>query len=109
MEKGNAHYPLPKVHSLCDANPPQVSVTSTAMAGAVSLGFPNLAAIIAVVKQLEKTHLHKSMTTHADHKVWQDVYKISTPQGRVYIKLTVLFSEDMLKVVSFKEDESSSK
>ena len=40
------------------------------------------------------------MTTHADHRIWQDVYCAATPVGDVYVKLTVI--EDVL-VVSFKE------
>lgn len=40
------------------------------------------------------------MTTHADHKVWQDVYRRKTQAGEVYLKLTVI--DDVL-IVSFKE------
>jgi len=40
------------------------------------------------------------MTTHADHRIRQDVYQPSTSAGDVYLKLTVL--EDVL-LVSFKE------
>ena len=43
---------------------------------------------------------YKSMTTHADHTVWQDVYRPSTQAGDVYLKLTVI--DDVL-IVSFKE------
>jgi len=50
--------------------------------------------------RLTTDDFHKSMTTHADHTVWQDVYKPSTPFGDVYLKLTVI--DDVL-VVSFKE------
>jgi motility quorum-sensing regulator/GCU-specific mRNA interferase toxin len=41
------------------------------------------------------------MTTHADHRIWQDVYHAVTPGGaEIYIKLTVM--ADVL-IVSFKE------
>jgi motility quorum-sensing regulator/GCU-specific mRNA interferase toxin len=40
------------------------------------------------------------MTTHADHRIWQDVYRPKTPAGDVYPKLTVI--DDVL-IVSFKE------
>jgi motility quorum-sensing regulator/GCU-specific mRNA interferase toxin len=44
---------------------------------------------------------YKSMTTHADHRLWQDVYHAKTPSDRgVYLKLTVI--EGVL-IVSFKE------
>jgi motility quorum-sensing regulator/GCU-specific mRNA interferase toxin len=41
------------------------------------------------------------MTTHADHHIWQDVYRHRTTHGAaVYLKLTVI---DDLLIVSFKE------
>ncbi len=41
------------------------------------------------------------MTTHADHRIWQDVYHARTVGGDgVYLKLTVI---DELLIVSFKE------
>ena len=56
--------------------------------------------MLAVVMALTPAHFHKSMTTHADHAVWQDVYRTSTQSGDVYLKLTVI--DDVL-IVSFKE------
>ncbi|MBF0230874.1 MAG: type II toxin-antitoxin system MqsR family toxin [Desulfamplus sp.] len=43
---------------------------------------------------------YKSMTTHADHRIWQDVYHPSTPIGEVYLKITVM--EEVI-ILSFKE------
>ena len=43
---------------------------------------------------------HKSMTAHADHRIWHDVYRPVTEVGEVYLKLTVI--NDVL-IVSFKE------
>ena len=40
------------------------------------------------------------MTTHADHRVWQDVYHAAVNGYSVYVKLTVV---DDLLIVSFKE------
>lgn len=41
------------------------------------------------------------MTTHADHRLWQDVYRARTAgSADVYLKLTVI--DDVL-IVSFKE------
>ena len=55
----------------------------------------------AVVLTLTRENFYKSMTTHADHRVWQDVYHAKTLNGdEVYLKLPVI--EDML-IVSFKE------
>ena len=56
--------------------------------------------IIGVVTALTPRDFYKSMTTHADHRIWQDVYRPKTPAGDVYLKLTVI--DDVL-IVSFKE------
>jgi hypothetical protein len=56
--------------------------------------------IIQVVSALRPSNFYKSMTTHGDHRVWQDVYRPKTPFGEVYLKLSVV--EDVL-IVSFKE------
>lgn len=55
---------------------------------------------ILVILALTNADFHKSMTTHADHRVWQDVYRPSTPMGEIYLKLTMI--DDVL-IVSFKE------
>ena len=53
------------------------------------------------VLSLRSTDFYKSMTTHADHRVWQDVYRTKTARGdEVYLKLTVI---DEVLIVSFKE------
>jgi motility quorum-sensing regulator/GCU-specific mRNA interferase toxin len=53
-----------------------------------------------VVTALTPKDFYKSMTTHADHRIWQDVYRTATPLGEVYLKLIVL---DDVPIVSFKE------
>lgn len=60
----------------------------------------DFAEIVNVVKTLTTADFYKSMTTHADHRVWQDVYRTTTPAGEVYLKLTVI---DEVLIVSFKE------
>jgi motility quorum-sensing regulator/GCU-specific mRNA interferase toxin len=56
--------------------------------------------IVGVVAALAPKDFYKSMTTFADHRIWQDVYRPTTPAGEVYLKLTVI--DDVL-IVSFKE------
>jgi motility quorum-sensing regulator/GCU-specific mRNA interferase toxin len=53
-----------------------------------------------VVLALTARDFYKSMTTRADHRVWQDVYRPTTRAGEVYLKLTVV---DGVLIVSFKE------
>ena len=71
----------------------------SALAGGAALGL-DFDGIVAVVMSLTPADFYKSMTTHADHRIWQDVYRPSTPAGDVYLKLTVV--DDVL-IVSFKE------
>lgn len=73
--------------------------TLSALAGGAALGF-DFDEIVGVVKALTPKDFCKSMTTRADHRVWQDVYRAATPAGEVYLKLTVI--DDVL-IVSFKE------
>lgn len=54
----------------------------------------------AVVMTLTLHCFYKSMTTHADHRVWQDVYHAKAQGQDVYLKLTVV---DGVLIVSFKE------
>ena len=73
--------------------------THTARVGASELGL-SLSDMLAVVMTLTPGDFYKSMTTHADHTIWQDVYRPRTDMGRVYLKLTII--DDVL-IVSFKE------
>jgi motility quorum-sensing regulator/GCU-specific mRNA interferase toxin len=97
MEKRSPHCSLSVVKSLIGEG--KVRSTVSALAGGAALGL-DFQGIVAVVLALTPKDFHKSMTTHADHRVWQDVYRPSTPAGEVYLKLTVV--DDVL-IVSFKE------
>lgn len=79
VEKKIAHYPLEDVFA-CIAT---------------------LDEMCSVIKKLSVKDLHKSMTTHKDHTVWQDVYRPFLDNGtQTYIKLTIT---NGLLIVSFKE------
>ena len=97
MEKSVPHCGLVIVKTLMAAG--KVRTTFSARQGALELGLDEHG-ICAVVAALSEQDFYKSMTTHSDHRVWQDVYRPSTPAGDVYVKLTVI--DDVL-VVSFKE------
>jgi len=97
MEKRTPHCKLSNVKALIQAG--KVRSTASALSGGASLGF-DFQGIISVVMALTTGDFYKSMTTHADHKVWQDVYRTRTQAGEVYLKLTVI--DDVL-IVSFKE------
>lgn len=97
MEKRTPHCKLAVVKSLVEAG--KVRTTQAARVGASQLGL-SLSDMLAVVMALTPADFHKSMTTYADHRLWQDVYRPSTRAGDVYLKLMVI--DDVL-IVSFKE------
>jgi motility quorum-sensing regulator/GCU-specific mRNA interferase toxin len=51
---------------------------------------------------------HKSMTTHASHKEWQDVYHPQTPNGKTaYVKVTLRDEGSIVIRVKDKNDENN--
>lgn len=97
MEKGTPHCKLRWVKTLIEDG--RIRATVSALSGAAALGL-DFDGVIAVVKALTPQDFYKSMNTHADHRIWQDVYRPRTAVGEVYLKLTVI--DDVL-IVSFKE------
>ncbi|WP_157267813.1 type II toxin-antitoxin system MqsR family toxin [Azohydromonas aeria] len=97
MEKSTPHCKLSVVKALVQAG--KVRTTRSAREGAVALGL-DFDGMLAVVLTLQRADFYKSMTTHTDHHVWQDVYRPVTSVGAVYLKFTVI--DDVL-IVSFKE------
>jgi motility quorum-sensing regulator / GCU-specific mRNA interferase toxin len=87
MEKQTPHCKLSVIKTLVEAG--KVRTTHAARAGAIALGF-DYPGMMAVVQVLTPADFYKSMTTHADHTIWQDVYRPSTRAGDVYLKLTVV-------------------
>lgn len=97
MEKRTPHCKLSTIKVLIEAG--KVRTTHAARVGANDLGL-GLSEMLDVLTALTPADFYKSMTTHADHTVWQDVYRPSTQVGDVYLKLTVI---DAVLIVSFKE------
>lgn len=97
MEKPTPHCKLSVVKAFVKAG--KVRATHSARLGGTALGL-ELSDMLTVVMALTPADFYKSMTTHADHTIWQDVYRPSSPAGDVYLKLTVI--NDVL-IVSFKE------
>ena len=97
MNKNTPHCKLSVIQSLVVAG--KVRATLSALTGGAALGL-SFIDIVEVIVSLSPSDFHKSMTTYADHRVWQDVYRPTTSAGAVYLKLTVL--DDVL-ILSFKE------
>ena len=76
-------------------------VTATAQYSALNLGFKG-DGINKVVSTMKKEHFYKSMTSYADHKIWQDVYHVPYGDMILYIK----FTQNVISkftLLSFKE------
>jgi motility quorum-sensing regulator / GCU-specific mRNA interferase toxin len=97
MEKKKPHYSLSLIKAAIAGG--KVRATASALAGSAALGL-DFTEMLAVVTALTPADFYKSMTTYADHTVWQDVYRPLTEVGKVYLKLTMI--EDVV-IVSFKE------
>lgn len=77
------------------------NITLTAKKNAYELGF-NSEDIHDVISSMELKHFYKSMTSYADHKIWQDVYHVPYKNMILYVKFTQnVLSEFTL--LSFKE------
>lgn len=98
MEKGTPHCKLAVAKAFVQAG--KVAATASAFQGARELGINDLDGMCAVVMNLTPSNFFKSMTTFADHRIWQDVYRTQADSKDVYLKLTVI--DDVL-IVSFKE------
>lgn len=99
MEKRRAHYDLAAI-VLIVRDRRAGAFTKTALDGCRRMGL-TVQDMIEVVCRLTSAHLYKSMTTHADATVWQDVYRAETPVGKAYVKLTL--RADGAPVIQFKE------
>lgn len=57
--------------------------------------------MVDAIQQLKRNDFVKSMTTHADHRIWQDVYNTEYNGYQLYIKFQV--DEVGHFIISFKE------
>lgn len=100
MEKHTPHYDLAQVKEEVIRLGARAFTASAREGGRqleLSLGQMRLA-----VCALEARMLYKSMTTYADHRLWQDVYLIKIYGTEIYIKVTYRPSGGP-PVISFKE------
>ena len=100
LEKWKPTYDLDAFKSAFDTEE-GLSLTTAALKGAVSLGFSK-SDIVGLIQTMQRTHFYKSMTSDADHRVWQDVYHVPSEAGLLYVKFTVDTLTEFL-LLSFKE------
>jgi motility quorum-sensing regulator / GCU-specific mRNA interferase toxin len=72
MEKRTPHYDLARIQADV-ARLGAAAFTKTALDGGRAMGLTS-AEMLAVIASLAQRNFYKSMTTYADHRVWQDVY-----------------------------------
>jgi len=97
VEEKVAHYSLESMRRLISNK--QYVVTLSARQSYTALGL-NDDEMLAVIEKLTPRHLYKSMTSHANHKLWHDVYHSKFEEVELYIKLQV---NDNVIIISFKE------
>ncbi len=88
--------------AFCDVD--KLSVAGTAVRSAAALGFGR-AEIVATIQTMQRPHFYKSMTSYADHRVWQDVYHVPSEAGTLYVKFTADAVTEFL-LLSFKEKDN---
>ncbi len=88
-------------YSLSEFKQSDFEITRTATRTAQELGFYE-SDIRRVVATMKPQHFYKSMTSYANHKIWQDVYHVPCGKLTLYVKFTQnVISEFTL--LSFKE------
>lgn len=101
MEKRTPHYPLPEI---------QIRVlelggkafNASALRGIEDMGLA-LSQALEAIAALKRSAFVKSMTTYADHTIWQHVYYAPTPAGVAYVKFTLRAGT---VVISFKRSDT---
>ena len=100
MEKKRPTYDLEAIKSAL-GSVETLAMTSSALRDAITLGFDRNS-IAETIVGIDRRMFYKSMTTFADHRVWQDVYHVPTRGMMLYVK----FQADVITeftVRSFKE------
>lgn len=100
MEKRKPSYDLTAINAAL-SSPETLSITAVARRNALQLGF-DAAGVVEVIHSLERRMFQKSMTTYADHRIWQDVYQARARNLVLYVKFQANVVTDFT-VMSFKE------
>jgi motility quorum-sensing regulator / GCU-specific mRNA interferase toxin len=100
MEKLKQHYALADIKTAF-ADPACLNRSFISRQGADELDMDDRE-VVAVIQALTLADFEKSMTSMADHKIWQDVYKPNIGGRALYVKFT-LDARQALFLISFKE------
>lgn len=100
MEKRRPTYDLEAIKTAL-GSVETLAMTTSALRHATTLGFDR-SGVVETIQGIDRTMFLKSMTTLADHRVWQDVYHVPARGLVLYVK----FQADVItefQVMSFKE------
>ena len=100
MEKRRPTYELEKI-KLAIGSVEKLAITSSALRDATALGFDR-GGVVETILGVRRNMFRKSMTTFADHRVWQDVYHVPARGLTLYVKFQADAITEFI-VVSFKE------
>ena len=99
MEKNKPHDHLDEIKAVV-ARLGKMAFTRTALFNSLAMGLSADEAV-GVVLTLSREMFYKSMTTIADHTLWQDVYHAPCPNGlTAYVKMTLC---NGAVIIQFKE------
>ena len=102
-EKRKPTYDLDAIKSAFSSTK-SLNATGSAVRSAAALGFRG-AEIVEVIQSIDRRDFQKSMTSYADHRVWQDVYHVPSEVGELYVKFTADVVSEFL-LLSFKEKDN---
>jgi len=100
MEKRRPTYDIEAIRLICGSIE-TLAMTTSALRDATALGFDR-SGIAETIVGIDRKMFFKSMTTFADHRIWQDVYHVPARGLTLYVK----FQADVITeftVMSFKE------
>ena len=100
MEKRKPHYLLRDIKAAF-ADPTKLNRSFVSRQGADDLEMDDQG-VVNAIQALTAADFDKSMTSYADHQVWQDVYRPKVGDTELYVKFT-LDSMKALYLISFKE------
>ncbi len=98
QEKNRPHYSLRDIKAQM-TTVEALNLTGSALDGITDAGM-DVDDALEVIQSLKTTMFYKSMTTYANHSVWQDVYRPSWNGLPLYVKIQ---RSDEYFVISFKE------
>jgi motility quorum-sensing regulator / GCU-specific mRNA interferase toxin len=101
MEKKRPTYDLASLQAAF-ATTKTLRMTKTAHDAALAMGYA-LQDVVDLIQRLNRTHFYKSMTSRADHRLWQDVYHLPDGARVLYLKFTTDGTGRLL--ISFKAKE----